>query len=83
MDNSIIIVLGMILLILIMLNHLNIVVIDHNKQKLPLHSSCAQTEFGCCPDGINSKINFYGTNCPGYKPIQVYPVQPQTQSQHH
>lgn len=70
MDNSIIIVLGMILLILILLNHLNIV-IDHNQQKLPLHSSCAQTEFGCCPDGVNSKINFYGTNCPGYKPAHT------------
>lgn len=75
MDNSIIIVLGMILLILIMLNHLNIV-IDHNQQKPPLHSSCTQTSFGCCPDGVNSKINFYGTNCPGYKPPQP-PQQPQ------
>jgi hypothetical protein len=74
MDNSIIIVLGMILLILIMLNHLTIIVDPAQK---PHQGSCAQTTFGCCPDGINSKINFYGTNCPGYKPAPGYPVQPQ------
>jgi hypothetical protein len=77
MDNSIIIVLGMILLILTILNHLNIVI--NRDQSMPPHQqgSCAQTTFGCCPDGINSKINFYGTNCPGYKPIPGYPLQQQ------
>uniref|UniRef100_A0A6C0ERV2 CC domain-containing protein n=1 Tax=viral metagenome TaxID=1070528 RepID=A0A6C0ERV2_9ZZZZ len=41
-------------------------------------ANCSQTAFGCCPDGINSKMNFYGTNCPGYKPAPGYypiPVQ--------
>jgi hypothetical protein len=81
MDNSIIIVLGMILLILIMLNHLTIIVDPAQQIPSSPQGSCAQTTFGCCPDGVNSKINFYGTNCPGYKPIPGYPVQPQPQNQ--
>jgi hypothetical protein len=81
MDNSIIIVLGMILLILIILNHLTIITVDTTHQEKPMQGSCAQTVFGCCPDGVNSKINFYGTNCPGYKPIPGYPLQPQPQNQ--
>ena len=35
-------------------------------------ASCAQTTFGCCPNGIDSKINFYGTNCPVYVPGPGY-----------
>jgi hypothetical protein len=35
-------------------------------------ASCSQTTFGCCPDGINSKINYYGTNCPSYVPPPGY-----------
>jgi hypothetical protein len=35
-------------------------------------ASCAQTTFGCCPNGVDSKINFYGTNCPGYVPGPGY-----------
>lgn len=35
-------------------------------------ATCAKTAFGCCPDGVNSKINFYGTNCPGYRPGPGY-----------
>ena len=62
MDNTIIIVLGIILLILIILNHITIIKTTTTKQ-----ANCAQTAFGCCPDGVNSKINFYGTNCPSYK----------------
>lgn len=30
-------------------------------------NSCADTHFGCCPDGVNSKINIFGSNCNGYK----------------
>ena len=63
MDNTIIIVLGIILLILIILNHITIIKTTTTKQ-----ANCAQTAFGCCPDGVNSKVNFYGTNCPGYRP---------------
>ena len=61
---SIIIVLSLVLLILIMLNNVSI------EKNLPSNdSSCAQTMYGCCPDGVNSKINYNGTNCPGSKPI--------------
>lgn len=30
-------------------------------------NSCTDTHFGCCPDGLNSKINIFGSNCNGYK----------------
>jgi hypothetical protein len=71
MDNSIIIILGIILLVLIILNHISIVNVNVDKDNKP---KCSQTLFGCCPDGINSKINNLGTNCPGYRPGPGYPV---------
>jgi hypothetical protein len=67
MNNTIIIVLGIILLVLIILNHITIITTTTNEQ-----ANCAQTTFGCCPDGVNSKINFYGTNCPSYRPGPGY-----------
>lgn len=69
MDSTIIFVLASILLILIALN--NIIIIPNNSNQ---QASCSQTAFGCCPDGINSKINNYGTNCPGYAPGPGYPL---------
>jgi hypothetical protein len=33
--------------------------------------SCARTRFGCCTNGIDSRINFNGTNCPGYIPEPI------------
>ena len=73
MENStIIIILAIILLILIVLNNITIIV---NPSSFP-QGGCSQTAFGCCPDGVNSKINFYGTNCPGYKPAPGYPIVP-------
>jgi len=71
MENStLIIILAIILLIIIALNHITIIT------DVPTQGSCSQTAFGCCPDGINSKINFYGTNCPGYRPYPGYPIVP-------
>lgn len=71
MDNTTIIILGIILLVLIILNHITIV------QTTTTQANCSQTAFGCCPDGVNSKVNFYGTNCPGYKPGPgYYPIPP-------
>jgi hypothetical protein len=67
MDNTIIIVLGIILLTLIILNHITIITPPPATQ-----ANCSQTAFGCCPDGVNSKINFYGTNCPAYNPGPGY-----------
>lgn len=71
MDNTIIIILGIILIILIILNNITIVI-----PKQPSQANCSQTTFGCCPDGVNSKINFYGTNCPVYKPGPGYKPTP-------
>ncbi len=67
MDISIITVLAIILLILIVLNHITII-----SPTISTKASCSQTSFGCCPNGVDSKINFYGTNCPGYRPIHQY-----------
>jgi hypothetical protein len=68
---TIIIILAIILLILIALNNLTIITTN-----LPSQGDCAQTLFGCCPDGTNSKVNFYGTNCPSYHPGPGYPITP-------
>ncbi len=69
MDSSIIIILAIALILLIALNHITIIPVP-----TPSLASCAQTEFGCCPDGVNSKINFFGTNCSGYRPRPPYPT---------
>lgn len=76
MDNTLIIILGMILLILIILNHITIVQTTTTTTTTTNQGNCSQTAFGCCPDGVNSKINFYGTNCPGYRPGPGYPNPP-------
>jgi hypothetical protein len=68
MDNTILIILGIILLCLIILNHITML----QTLNPPIRANCGQTTFGCCPDGINSKINFHGTNCPSYKPGPGY-----------
>jgi len=73
MSNTVIIILGVILLVLIILNHITII----QNSGSTTQGNCSQTAFGCCPDGVNSKINFYGTNCPGYKPGPgYYPTPP-------
>jgi hypothetical protein len=74
MDSSIIIILAIILLILIALNNIAFVANQSIQQ-----AGCSQTAFGCCPDGVNSKVNFYGTNCPGYFPAPYNPPPPQPQ----
>ena len=72
MDSSIITVLAIILLILIVLNHITIV-----SPNTSINASCSQTSFGCCPNGVDSKVNYYGTNCPGYRPGPGYQPPPQ------
>ena len=71
MNKSIIIILGIILFILIILNHITIIKTDKNTNYTK-KSNCSQTTFGCCPNGVDSKINYYGTNCPGYRPGPGY-----------
>lgn len=68
MDNAIIIILGVILLFFIFLNHVTII------QNVASTANCSQTKFGCCPDGVNSKIDYLGTNCPKYNPGPGYPI---------
>jgi hypothetical protein len=71
-STTIIIILAIILLILIALNNIKIIKTDTTSQ-----AKCSQTTFGCCPDGINSKVNYYGTNCPQYNPGPGYYPTPQ------
>jgi len=73
MENSTIIILAIILFILILLNNITIIATPNNQR-----ANCSQTAFGCCPDGVNSRVNFYGTNCPGYRPGPGYPLHPET-----
>jgi len=68
MDSSIIIVLAIILFILIILNNIS----KKNDTTEENQASCSQTTFGCCPNGVDSKINYYGSNCPGYRPGPGY-----------
>lgn len=70
MDKSLIIILAVILFILMLLNNLNM---GTTRMFYENQGDCRETTYGCCPDGVNSKINFYGTNCPNYNPGAGYP----------
>jgi len=67
MSSFVIIILAIILLALIILNNIKIVSTGNGTT-----ANCTQTAFGCCPNGVDSKINFYGTNCPAYNPGPGY-----------
>jgi hypothetical protein len=75
---SIIIILAIILIILVVLNYINYMKLNNqtSSSSSSQQGNCSQTVYGCCPDGVNSKINFYGTNCPGYLPPPGYPLTP-------
>ena len=62
-----IIVLTLVLIFFIVLNYLSM----QNASMNTAPGNCTQTTYGCCPDGINSKINTQGTNCPNYKKAAV------------
>jgi hypothetical protein len=52
----------LILVILIALNNLSVVrVTNVEYEKDEEQATCMNTHYGCCPDGVNSKINFFGT----------------------
>jgi len=57
MNNKIIIILGIVLLIFIILNHINIITTTSEQ------GNCSQTAYGCCPNNKTSKINPQGNNC--------------------
>jgi hypothetical protein len=81
MDSTIILILAIILIGFFTLNYYKS---NTTTSSSTSAASCAQTAFGCCPNGIDSKINFYGTNCPGYvpgpgylpTPVIVHPIVP-------
>jgi len=83
-----IILLFLALVILILLNNTKVVVTntadvnsEPNNYKMvndydDVQGTCAETHFGCCPDGVNSKTNIFGSNCSGYgKVSEPIPVQ--------
>ena len=81
MNTTIIIVLALILLFLIILNNVSISLSSNNTQQTQMQAqpnvnqgTCSQTAYGCCPDGVNSKIDFNGSNCPSYNPGPGYRV---------
>jgi len=78
MENVIIFILAFILIILVILNFVHNIKYIYNN---PSSSECYQTAFGCCPNGVDSKINFYGTNCTAYKSnnVIIKPLPPPPQ----
>ena len=82
MDTGMIVVLLLVLLLLLILNYFSISVITDEQQynntnspyKVP-QGNCGQTAYGCCPDGVNSKLGFNGNNCPRYNPGPGYSVR--------
>lgn len=96
MDSKILIILAIVLFVLIILNHVSIIITppgddnSSNSQSFGyiqtlsncsnLPGCCSLTKFGCCPDGVNSRVDSFGTNCPktynpGYIPNTTI-VQP-------
>jgi hypothetical protein len=63
METVVLVILGAILVLLLVLNHVTVIETTN-----VVVQKCAQTTFGCCPDGVTSKVNYYGTNCPGFVP---------------
>ena len=57
---TVVIILVVVLIIFVALNNVTVVNIDTSS----VQSNCTQTQYGCCPDGINSKINQSGSSCP-------------------
>jgi hypothetical protein len=100
MDSKLLIILAIILFILIILNHVSVVVTPSSTQddsvsqqfgyiQTPKNCSnvpgcCSLTQYGCCPDGVNSRADYLGSNCPktysqGYNPTIIQNnVEPQT-----
>ena len=80
MERKVIILLAIILFIFIILNHVSLFPNSSSSEQQNIEKQfgyiqtpqncsnvpgcCSLTQFGCCPDGVNSRINSTGTNCP-------------------
>lgn len=70
MENiTIIVLLSIILVILLILNNANIIKTTTTTTTTSDQASCKNTLYGCCPDGVNSKVNSTGSNCPAVVPF--------------
>jgi len=72
MDSIIIFILAIVLIGLLIANYIKLVKTENSTTT----ASCSKTKFGCCPNGLDTKINYYGTNCPGYIPPPPPPPTP-------
>ena len=67
----IIITLVIILLLIFALNKIRYYETNSKNEKIEMYN-CPKTQFGCCPDGVNSRIDYFGSNCPIYNPGPGY-----------
>jgi len=74
MESTWIFIIAGILILFFLLSH-TIYITTSNVPSSPTYSNpiCGTTPYGCCPDGINYKMNFLGTNCPA-SPQNPYTV---------
>lgn len=75
MDNQTIILSVFLFLILTILIIFVAVELANGKRPTPVIGGCEGTRWGCCPDGVTAKINWWGSNCSGgsINPAPLYP----------
>jgi len=47
---------------------------QHRYNPYPIIGGCGGTIYGCCDDMTTPRENWYGTNCPGYRPSPTPPT---------
>ena len=72
MIGNLILILVLILIILVALNNAYLFSDISFYSTEAKQGNCSETVYGCCPDGVNSKIDFAGSNCPRYNPGPGY-----------
>ena len=81
MNYAIIITLGIILLLLFALNKIRESETSTQNKTIEIYN-CPKTQFGCCPDGVKSRIDYFGSNCPIYNPGPGYTTPILTPNRH-